>query len=175
MPDFYSITLNTKILTRLFETIKVSNEHFYNGSPCWDWQKSLNSDGYGQMQIDFFRAKAHQWMYSLFVENVPKGKEVDHLCKRRNCVNPAHLEAVTHRENVLRGSSPSARDAAKTHCSNGHLLTVCTVRPSMAGVRWCEPCTRQRSRERYLRMPQEDYNKMMSLRREKRLLLRQVA
>ena len=65
---------------------------------------------------------AHQLAYEAFIGSVPTGLEVDHICRVRDCLNPFHLEAVTHRENVLRGQGRAARQARQTHCLRGHPL-----------------------------------------------------
>lgn len=80
---------------------------------------------------------AHRFAYELANGPIPDGLEIDHLCRNRKCVNPAHLQAVSHRENMLR--------AAKTHCLNGHPLTGPNVylRPDGRG-RECRECRRRR-------------------------------
>lgn len=56
-------------------------------------------------------------------KKIPAGMELDHLCRNPTCINPNHIEAVTHRENVLRGTSPMAENVKKTSCPNGHPYT----------------------------------------------------
>lgn len=87
---------------------------------CWPWL-GMTRRGYGR----FYVAKgalrsAHRISYELLVGPIPEGLELDHLCRNHSCVNPAHLEPVTHRENVLRGEGLAAKCAVKTHCSKGH-------------------------------------------------------
>lgn len=65
---------------------------------CWLWTGALSWNGYGQ----FENSKAHVFSYEYHVGPVPKGKELDHLCRTRNCANYNHLEAVTHKVNVKR-------------------------------------------------------------------------
>lgn len=70
---------------------------------CWRWLLALDRDGYGVWHHDGGRKRAaHRVMYELVVGAIPDGLELDHLCRVRSCVNPAHLEAVTHRENSRR-------------------------------------------------------------------------
>lgn len=96
-------------------------------SKCWEWRGA--SDGrygvYGTFYPTGRKAiSAHRESYQLFVGPIPDGLHLDHLCRNTLCVNPAHLEPVTARENVMRAAtSHAARNAAKTHCSKGHLLS----------------------------------------------------
>lgn len=87
---------------------------------CWIWQGGVKSTGYGAISVRNRMRNAYAVAYEVFKGTVPKGLELDHLCRVRLCVNPDHLEAVTHRENVLRGTSPAAAHAVKTHCPRGH-------------------------------------------------------
>lgn len=89
---------------------------------CWIWQGSL-SDGYGNFTINHIQYPAHRVSYTLFIGEIPTGLTLDHLCRNRRCVNPAHMECVTNKVNALRGTSPPAQNARKTHCSKGHEFT----------------------------------------------------
>lgn len=91
----------------------------WNGVPCWLWTGNLTK-GYGRFYLANRKIYyAHRISYEWARGPVPAGLELDHLCRVLSCVNPSHLEAVTHKENILR--SPSVR-ATKTHCLRGHLL-----------------------------------------------------
>lgn len=70
---------------------------------CWLWTSTLRR-GYGRFWIAPGRfVPAHRFAYELLVGPIPEGLELDHLCRNPACVNPAHLDPVTHRENVRRG------------------------------------------------------------------------
>ena len=70
---------------------------------CWLWTKCKNSDGYGRMRVNGVLEQVHRVSYEIFVGPIPEGLELDHTCRNRACINPAHLEPVTHLENVRRG------------------------------------------------------------------------
>ena len=88
---------------------------------CWLWLGALQR-GYGRCGYQGRLYPAHRLVFELLVAPIPAGAVLDHLCRVRHCVNPAHLEAVTIGENVLRGTGPTAVHARKTHCNRGHPL-----------------------------------------------------
>ncbi len=91
----------------------------YN-TPCWIWIASTNSQGYGHINISGRIIASHRWAYEHFIGNIPRGLELDHLCRNILCVNPSHCRAVTHKVNILCGNSPAAINTTKTHCPHGH-------------------------------------------------------
>lgn len=114
---------------------------------CWLWTGTSGAGGYGVVQIAVgsrARTTAHRLVYELLVGPIPEGKQLDHLCRVRNCVNPAHVEPVTIRENVLRGVGPSAANARKTHCPKGHPLAGDNLVTRPRGGRECRTCHRAR-------------------------------
>jgi hypothetical protein len=121
-------------------------EKFVNRTEtCWLWTGYLLR-GYGRF---WFRGKiylAHRWSYERFVEPIPNGLSLDHLCRVTNCVNPAHLEPVTHRENCLRGVSPVAAHAKKTHCPRGHEYDGVRTYRGSGEHRFCYTCKRAQQR-----------------------------
>lgn len=106
---------------------------------CWAWLASRCSDGYGTFRVGERIAGAHRVAYEMLVGPIPDGLELDHLCSLRECVNPAHLEPVTHAENVARG-----RATRPTHCSKGHERTPENVLiQANDGHRRCRVCQRE--------------------------------
>ena len=71
---------------------------------CWNWIAG-RSNGYGMIQINKKHKYAHRVSYEIFKGDIPEGLELDHLCRNRKCVNPDHLEAVSSRENTMRGNN----------------------------------------------------------------------
>lgn len=72
---------------------------------CWIWTATLYDSGYGRFRYNNKWNKAHRIAYNFLVGEIPEGLELDHLCRVRCCVNPDHLEPVTHRENMVRGAN----------------------------------------------------------------------
>lgn len=109
---------------------------------CWIWTAARNRHGYGLFPYDR-GTLAHRAAYELLVGQIPNGRELDHLCRNPSCVNPAHLEPVVHRENMLRGDTLGGRNAAKTHCVNGHEFTPENTYVFPNGHRKCRACKRE--------------------------------
>lgn len=111
---------------------------------CWLWMGALTAaapNGYGRfMRGDGTTTTAHRVSFEWLVGEIPEGLELDHLCRVRRCVNPQHLEPVTHRENVLRGVSIVADFARQTSCVWGHEFD----RLSPTGRRICSICDAER-------------------------------
>jgi hypothetical protein len=117
-------------------------------SDCWEWTAGTLSKGrYGGFYDGKMR-HAHRVAYELCVGEIPDGLVIDHLCGNTLCVNPAHLEAVTQRENILRGESFAASHARTTHCPSGHAYDEANTRV-YKGMRVCRECNRlAKQRER---------------------------
>lgn len=67
---------------------------------CWDWKGTLDSHGYGQITYRGAKRKAHRVVWELTNGPIPSGMVVDHMCRSRRCVNPAHLQVVTQKQNL---------------------------------------------------------------------------
>jgi hypothetical protein len=129
----------------------ISDLLFYKETPCWEWQGPLIG-GYGMFSIKGKNKMAHRVSYEFFTRIIEQGNVIDHLCRNRCCVNPAHLEQVTQQENVLRGDSPGLakrRLIEKNECSKGHPLSGDNIRISetkAGGVkRECIICQKERA------------------------------
>lgn len=110
---------------------------------CWEWRAHRARNGYGQYGVQHRQIRSsHCVAYEALVGPVPKGFELDHLCRNRPCCNPAHLEPVTRLENIRRGDNRAAVSraaAARSHCKNGHERTLENTRYS-PGRRYCRRC-----------------------------------
>lgn len=119
---------------------------------CWLWLAGHNGSGYGLIGLGRRgqgKGLAHRLAYEMLVGPIPPGSEIDHLCRNPACVNPAHLQPVTHRENILRSpTAPPAIHARQTRCIHGHPLSGenlrIWIRPDGAKRRLCLTCERRR-------------------------------
>jgi HNH endonuclease len=118
-------------------------------SGCWLWTGHITDFGYG----DASHRRAHRALYEVAIGPIPHGFEVDHICRVRHCVKPAHLEAVTGDENRERTidipRAVYARRAGRgtvSHCARGHERTSENTYVSPKGDRSCRPCSRMHLR-----------------------------
>jgi hypothetical protein len=111
---------------------------------CWIWT-AARVKGYGRLTVNKKQWPAHRYVYTELVGPVPDGLVLDHLCRKPACVNPAHLEPVTQKENTLRGVNFIAVNARKTHCKRGHPLVPGNIRGCGHG-RPCLTCHRENDR-----------------------------
>lgn len=116
---------------------------------CWRWKASLDGKGYGKFHYDGKHRRAHRVAYELLVGEIPEGLALDHLCSNPVCVNPDHLEPVTHAENARRGRN-AQRD--KTHCAHGHEYSPENTQTAPDGRRSCRTCRSRSSAEAYQRL-----------------------
>ncbi|PSJ29819.1 HNH endonuclease [Streptosporangium nondiastaticum] len=121
---------------------------------CWTWTGSVKPNGYGQFRVGKRVRTAHRVAYELAHGEIPDGLVIDHLCRRRDCVRPDHLEAVTQRINVRRGISSAAHRARQTHCCRGHAFDAANTYVAPNGTRKCRRC-RATAQDRARRRRQE--------------------
>jgi hypothetical protein len=114
---------------------------------CWLWT-GYTCKGYGQFCGRPGTRAAHRITYEILVGPIPQGMDLDHLCRVRACCNPAHLEPVTRRENLVRGETLIARQVALIHCPQGHPYDEANTFITSAGRRHCRACDRDRHRQR---------------------------
>lgn len=114
---------------------------------CWKWNGCLADNGYVRLMVRHQLVYGHRFAYEVFVGPIPDGLTIDHLCRNRACVNPAHLEPVTQRVNSLRAPGTIASiNAAKTKCLRDHEFTPENTYVTPDGRRVCRTCQRARFR-----------------------------
>ncbi|MEU2070427.1 HNH endonuclease signature motif containing protein [Streptomyces anulatus] len=108
---------------------------------CWLWT-AATTYGYGVFSVQRRMQRAHRVAYEALVGRIPDGLQIDHLCRVRECVNPEHLEAVTLRENVMRGANHVADQVKRTRCPQGHPYDEKNTYLRPNGKRDCRKCKR---------------------------------
>jgi hypothetical protein len=121
---------------------------------CWVWQKTVSAGGYGVFSdVNNKKKRAHRISYEIFVGPIKEKMQIDHVCKNRACVNPDHLEQITHAKN---GSREKARhhNSLKTHCVRGHEYNEENTRYTMRkkghdgwALRSCRLCSKITSKQ----------------------------
>ena len=118
---------------------------------CWTWLGATSRGGYGRFDDSTRSHPAHRWAYEQANGTIQPGLVMDHLCRSHSCVNPAHLEPVTSKENVLRGIGLSAVNARKRVCKRGHPFDDENTAKS-GGTRHCRICSREKWKRSKLRI-----------------------
>jgi hypothetical protein len=111
--------------------------------PCWSKRGKLNGEGYAR----WGQQRAHRVAYELVRGPIPDGMTLDHLCRRRWCVNPWHVEPVPNEENIARGEWSPILNARKKQCSAGHDYDEANTYV-YRGHRQCRKCRTARNRAR---------------------------
>lgn len=123
---------------------------------CWLWTGAINTKGYGWFKLGGRVHKPHRVAYLDTGHTIPEGTGLDHLCRRRHCLRPSHLDPTDQQVNTARGAHPLGN---RTHCRNGHVLTEANVGVRSNGkstVNYCKTCvaeSRARTRSRTLTSP----------------------
>lgn len=117
---------------------------------CWDWGGYINATGYGRTRFEGRMFLTHRLAYELAVGSIPDGLSLDHLCRNRQCGNPAHLEPVSPAENTRRGDHTNLgiRKREQTHCKRNHEFNRQNTYLRPNGTRLCRACARDADRER---------------------------
>ena len=134
------VDLQERVMSRI--TIEDHGWH----TPCWISTRAAHSNGYTKIGYRGTTWLTHRFAYTVFVGPIPEDLQLDHLCRVRACCNPDHLEPVTCRENLLRGDTLTAAEAAATTCINRHPFTPENTRMTRKGKRACRACDRTRSK-----------------------------
>ncbi|AKY03535.1 HNH endonuclease [Streptomyces phage Hydra] len=134
---------DNKLPARFWNKVSVSE------SGCWEWAAYRDRHGYGAFYWEGKDRRAHRVSFSVLSRPIPDGMEIDHLCRNRSCVNPAHLEPVTQTENIDRGENHIGVNRTKTHCAQGHPLVEgnLVLNKLKLGHRYCLTCQRARNAE----------------------------
>ncbi len=107
---------------------------------CWIWTGKIHK-GYGLISIKDRTHYMHRVSYEKARGPIPDGMDLDHLCRNRACVNPDHLEPVTHAENMRRRVISPVFGVMRTHCRLGHAFVIKTV--ASGGLKnYCPSCHR---------------------------------
>jgi hypothetical protein len=132
-------TVENSFFDKFFAKIKHS-------SGCWLWAGYINKKGYGQLGFEGKICRAHRVSYEFFVGPLIQGLVIDHLCNNPSCVNPFHLNQTTNKENVARGTSPTAQNKRKKVCLKGHPLIEENVYKEGDG-RKCITCRKNQKKQ----------------------------
>lgn len=144
-------TLEARFLNQVDQNGPVP-EHCPSLGRCWIWKGSIRPNGYAQFSKGTgmpIPQLAHRVSWKLFRSEIGISLTIDHLCRNRSCTNPVHLEMVPIKVNILRGTSPSAFNATKSHCLNGHSLSgsnLYVVKTKSGTGRQCMECRKLRLR-----------------------------
>lgn len=117
---------------------------------CWIWTAAKNQYGYGYFSYPGGQ-RAHRFSYEIHRGKIPDELVIDHICRKKDCINPDHLRAVTHKENTLCGLGLAAKNAEKTHCKYGHEFSLENTYIRKSGnrtERTCRICAKHRDQRR---------------------------
>lgn len=145
---------------RLSANERIQNNIVVNPTTaCWLWTSTLSRDGYAKIHFGGKKISAHRLAFTIYTGQNIEGLQLDHLCRVRNCVNPAHLRPCNARSNIFAPGSLciAKRLAEQTHCKNGHQFDEVNTyyRKSNPSYRFCRKCNAERGTARYRRLKKE--------------------
>jgi len=119
---------------------------------CIEWEGYCKPDGYGRAKVNGKMVYVHRYVFQELTGIMLSAEDkLDHLCRNPPCCDPNHLEVVTQIENTLRGNSPTAVNARKTHCPSGHPFDEKNTYHRKSGGRTCRACDNLRAKERKMK------------------------
>jgi hypothetical protein len=129
----------------------------FSATGCWEWKKTRNGKGYGQIGIRVgdktISKSVHRLVAGIVYGEIPQGMLVCHHCDVRHCCNPEHLYIGSVLDNARdakeRGRSVNTlatRMASRTHCAHGHPFSGENVQRDKAGHRVCRTCRAEQNR-----------------------------
>lgn len=152
---FRNLRINSDVLADLNLPARFWKKVMPREDGCWEWlgsrARSSSDNFYGSVNVNHIRYNAHRIAWILRRGPVTLGLELDHLCRNTLCVNPDHLEEVTHAENTRRGNAGKwfkELQNSKTHCPQGHPYDEKNTRYKAKGWRVCRECGRQEVQRR---------------------------
>ena len=115
-----------------------------NENGCWVWEGTKRSNLYGVTVYMGTQTTTHRVAYQLAhgLTKLSKDIEIDHICNNRECINPEHLEAVTHQENMQRGAQRrlTCRNGHEWNDTNTYITAVKRKQGGMRMQRYCRKC-----------------------------------
>ncbi len=121
---------------------------------CWIWTSAGPDAAYCRFWVNGEYIGVYRWAYEQEYGPIPAHLQCDHLCRVPRCVRPSHITAVSTRVNTLRGFGPTALNARKTHCLNGHRFDQANTYKVPSGGRECRTC-RVAYQKTYQRHPKD--------------------
>ena len=136
---------NTETMTAAEAQLRLAALRFWTkvnkSRSCWLWLGGGDGQGYGSFKYNGKTIRAHRFAYQICKGAIPKGLQIDHLCRNRICVNPDHLEVVVRRINILQGVGPTALHYNQDTCIHGHTFDAAnTYFDVRRGRRQCRAC-----------------------------------
>ncbi len=132
--------MNLARICEYFDRLSVIDEN----TGCWNWIGTKLKIGYGTCNIEGIKTTAHRAFYFLIYQYIAPGHEIHHKCNNRSCINPDHLESLSHDDHVKVSSK-----AMQTHCIHGHEFSPQNTYYKVSnGTRVCKTCSANRQREK---------------------------